>query len=152
MLTMVFSPFYCLSLRGAQRRSNPSSWIATPSFLGLAMTNGRMLRSIRIVSRRDDFAAHDRSIFNRSLSSFFHPERTENDYERNLLLDRMDRTKEVTGFNSNECIAPVGLRQKPSCKSCSSCRLFVLVAAIVAVVNFRARSLESRNLTREVKV
>jgi hypothetical protein len=27
-----------LSLRGAQRRSNPSSWIAAPSFLGLAMT------------------------------------------------------------------------------------------------------------------
>jgi hypothetical protein len=27
-----------LSLREAQRRSNPSSWIATLSFLGLAMT------------------------------------------------------------------------------------------------------------------
>src|SRR5688572_4519345 len=28
-----------LSLREAERRSNPASWIATPSFLGLAMTN-----------------------------------------------------------------------------------------------------------------
>jgi hypothetical protein len=27
-----------LSLRGVKRRSNPFSWIATPSFLGLAMT------------------------------------------------------------------------------------------------------------------
>jgi hypothetical protein len=27
-----------LSLRGAKRRSNPASWIATPSFVGLAMT------------------------------------------------------------------------------------------------------------------
>jgi hypothetical protein len=27
-----------LSLRGAKRRSNPSSWIAMPSVLGLAMT------------------------------------------------------------------------------------------------------------------
>jgi hypothetical protein len=28
-----------LSLRGAQRRSNPARWFATPWFLGLAMTN-----------------------------------------------------------------------------------------------------------------
>jgi hypothetical protein len=27
-----------LSLRGAKRRRNPACWIATPSFLGLAMT------------------------------------------------------------------------------------------------------------------
>jgi len=27
-----------VSLAAAQRRSNPSSWIAAPSFLGLAMT------------------------------------------------------------------------------------------------------------------
>jgi hypothetical protein len=30
-----------LSLRGAQRRSNPARWFATPSFLGLATTNRR---------------------------------------------------------------------------------------------------------------
>jgi hypothetical protein len=31
-----------LSSRGAKRRSNPSGWIATPSFLGLAMTEASM--------------------------------------------------------------------------------------------------------------
>jgi len=35
----VTQPLQVLSLREAQRRNNPSSWIATPSFLGLAMAN-----------------------------------------------------------------------------------------------------------------
>jgi hypothetical protein len=32
---------FFLSLRGAQRRSNPARWIATPGYAGLAMAKVR---------------------------------------------------------------------------------------------------------------
>ena len=37
--------------------SQSRDWIATPSFLGLAMTNGSVLILIRIAQVRDDFGA-----------------------------------------------------------------------------------------------
>jgi hypothetical protein len=41
----------CVSLREAQRRSNPSSWIATPSFLRLAMTSRNLMDAGKIPRR-----------------------------------------------------------------------------------------------------
>src|SRR5688572_7107290 len=49
------------SFAGAQRRGNPSSRIATPSFLGLAMTNNSVKQFIHFVARRDDFVGRKKA-------------------------------------------------------------------------------------------
>ena len=62
----------------------------------------------------------------------------------------MDRMAEVIGFNQNGCIAPIGHRQNPSRKSCSSCRR-LLVLRREPRWAYGLEALNSESLTTKIK-